>query len=372
MSVARLLAVARKEAIQIRRDPRSLGMAFVIPMLLLFLYGYALTLDVKDVDTVVWDQDRTAESREFVRGIEASGYFRVLRAARSLGDVQAAIDAGEAKVGLVIPLNFARDLERGRRTPVQALLDGSDANTATIAMGYLEAATARYSARLTVSRAGLAPIPADARLRVWFNADLKSKNYIVPGLIAVIMMVIAALLTSLTIAREWERGTMEQLIATPIRVSELLAGKLLPYSVIGLLDVALAASAGTFVFGVPFRGSPALLLGLAVIFLLGALSLGLLVSIHARSQLVASQVAVMATFLPAFLLSGFVFDINNMPAWLRLITYAVPARYFVAILKGLFLKGVGAQALVTEAAFLILFGLVVVALAARGFRKRLA
>lgn len=371
MRLARLLAVARKEAIHIRRDPRSLGMAFVIPMLLLFLYGYALTLDVKDVETVVWDQDRSAASREFVAGIEASGYFRIVSAASSLGEVQGAIDGGDAKVGLVIPPNFARDLGRSRSTPLQALLDGSDANTATIALGYLDAATARYSAALTVSRTGVPAMPADARLRIWFNADLKSKNYIVPGLIAVIMMVIAALLTSLTIAREWERGTMEQLVATPIRVPELLIGKLLPYFVIGLLDVALAASVGTFVFGVPFRGSPPLLLGLSVIFLLGALSLGLLVSIHARSQLVASQVAVMATFLPAFLLTGFVFDINNMPRWLQLITYAVPARYFVAILKGLFLKGVGLGALLTETAFLVLFALVVMTLAARGFHKRL-
>ena len=209
------------------------------------------------------------------------------------------------------------------------------------------------------------------RLRVWYNPELQSKNYIVPGLIAVIMMVIAALLTSLTIAREWERGTMEQLIATPIRVPELILGKLLPYFGIGVIDVMLAALAGTLVFRVPFRGSVVLFLGLSLIFLLGALSLGMLISIKAKSQLVASQVAMVVTFLPSFLLSGFMYDIGNMPGWLQAITHAFPARYFVTILKGIFLKGIGLRMLGTEAAFLTLFTLIVMAAANRKFQKTL-
>ncbi len=214
-------------------------------------------------------------------------------------------------------------------------------------------------------------LPVEGRPRVWFNPELQSKNYIVPGLIAVIMMVIAALLTSLTVAREWERGTMEQLIATPIRVPELILGKLLPYVGIGFVDVVLSVLVGTTVFGVPFRGSLPLLLILSLVFLLGALGLGMLVSIKTKSQILASQAAMVVTFLPAFLLSGFVFDIANMPGWLQAITHVVPARYFVTILKGIFLKGVGLRVLGMEVLFLALFSLVVMTAAHRAFRKSL-
>ena len=373
MRLARLLAVARKEVIQIRRDRRSLGMAFVIPMILLFLFGYALTLDVDNLKTIVYDQDRTAVSGDFLARFEESGYFSVVASAKSYEDVEWALDSGKAQVALVIPRNFARDLDLGRHVPVQALLDGSDSNTATIAVSYLEAIGGRYSNQIFLDRAGLArrSPPVESRLRVWYNPELQSKNYIVPGLIAVIMMVIAALLTSLTIAREWERGTMEQLIATPIRVPEMVLGKLLPYFGIGVIDVTLAALAGTLVFRVPFRGSVVLFLGLSLIFLLGALSLGMLISIKAKSQLVASQVAMVVTFLPSFLLSGFMYDIGNMPGWLQAITHAFPARYFVTILKGIFLKGSGLRMLGTEAGFLALFALIVTLAANRQFRKSL-
>jgi ABC-2 type transport system permease protein len=373
MRPARLLAVAKKEVIQIRRDPRSLGMAFVIPMILLFLFGYALTLDVDNLKTIVYDQDRTAVSRDFLARFEESGYFTVVAAARKYGDLEWALDSGKAQVALVIPRNFAQDMDLGRQVPVQALLDGSDSNTATIALAYLTGIAGRYSNQIVAERAGLArhDPPVENRLRVWYNPELQSKNYIVPGLIAVIMMVIAALLTSLTIAREWERGTMEQLIATPVRVPELVLGKLLPYFGIGFIDVALSALAGRLVFRVPFRGSVALFLGLSLLFLLGALSLGMLISIKAKSQLVASQVAMVVTFLPSFLLSGFMFDIGNMPGWLQVITHALPARYFVTILKGIFMKGIGLHMLGVEAAFLALFALIVTAAANRKFQKNL-
>jgi ABC-2 type transport system permease protein len=373
MRLARLLAVARKESIQIRRDSRSLGMAFVIPMILLFLFGYALTMDVDNLRTIVFDQDQTTVSREFLSRFEDSRYFSVVVRAKEYRDVEQALDSGQAQVGLVIPRNFARDLERGRTVPVQALLDGSDSNTATIATSYLEAVSSRYSNQLVAERAsfGGRASPVEGRLRVWYNPELLSKNYLVPGLIAVIMMVIAALLTSLTVAREWERGTMEQLIATPIQVPELVLGKLLPYFGIGLIDVVLAVLASTLVFRVPFRGSVALLLGLSLVFLLGALSLGMLISIKTKSQLVASQVAMVVTFLPSFLLSGFMYDIGNMPGWLQAITTVFPARYFVTILKGIFLKGIGLRVLGTQALFLGIFALVVTVAANRKFRKNL-
>ncbi len=372
MRVARLLAVARKEVIQIRRDPRSLGMAFVIPMILLFLFGYALTLDVDNLKTIVYDQDRTAASRGFLKVFTESGYFTVVALAKDHRDVEWALDSGKAQVGLVLPRNFARDLDLGRQVPVQALLDGSDSNTATIAISYLEAISSRYSNQIVMEQAGLArrSPPVENRLRIWYNPELQSKNYIVPGLIAVIMMVIAALLTSLTIAREWERGTMEQLIATPIRVPELVLGKLLPYFGIGFIDVALSAAVGILVFRVPLRGNMALLLGLSLVFLLGALSLGMLISIKAKSQLVASQVAMVVTFLPSFLLSGFMYDIGNMPGWLQAITYAFPARYFVTILKGIFLKGSTLALLSGQALLLAVYGAIVFTAATRKFRKK--
>ncbi len=369
----RLLAVARKEAIQIRRDARSLAMAFAIPMLLIVMYGFALTLDVNNLPTIVYDQDRSAASREFLRGFTESGYFTVVATARAWLEIERALDGGRAQVALVVPPNFARDLDLGRRVAVQALLDGSDANTATIATGYVEAIARRFSERLVVENAGgiVRPPAVEGRLRVWYNADLQSKNFIVPGLIAVIMMVIAAMLTSLTVAREWERGTMEQLAATPIRVGELVAGKLLPYFVIGVLDVALAVGAATLLFGVPLRGRPLLLLAFSTVFLLGAVSLGLFISIKTRSQLLASQMAILTTFLPSFLLSGFAFDIANMPRALQLVTYAVPARYFVTALKAIFLKGVGLEVLWPQALLLLAFAGAVTVLAIRSFKKSL-
>jgi ABC-2 type transport system permease protein len=256
------------------------------------------------------------------------------------------------------------------------IADGSDSNTATIALGYAEVVTQGYSQDVALSEirrlSGVTPVlPLELRPRVWFNADLESKNYIIPGLIAVIRMMIAALLTSLTVAREWERGTMEQLISTPLRSEELILGKLLPYFVIGLVDVLFAVLMGQFLFHVPLRGSVALLFGLGAVFLTGALALGMVISIVTKSQLVANQVAMVVTFLPSFLLSGFMFAISNMPRPIRLVTYLVPARYFVALLKGIYLKGVGLEILGGEAALLVLFAAVVLAVARATFKKRL-
>ena len=215
-------------------------------------------------------------------------------------------------------------------------------------------------------------LPLEARPRVWFNPELQSKNYIIPGLIAVIMMVIAALLTSLTIAREWERGTMEQLIATPVQGGELILGKLVPYFAIGMLDVLLAVLMGEFVFHVPLRGSVALVFGMASIFLIGTLAMGMLISIVLKNQLLASQVAMVTTFLPAFLLSGFMFAIANMPKPIQIATHIIPARYFIALLRGIYLKGVGLEILGGQAALLTVYAIVMVALANAKFRKKLS
>jgi len=376
MNVRRVGAVARKEFLHVIRDFRSLIMAIAIPILMLLLFGYALTLDVDNVPLAVWDQSGTERSRELVSRFDGSPYFSLRMGVGNYGELVRAIDEGRVLVGLVIPRDFAQQVEAGRDAPVQLIVDGSDSNTATIAIGYAQVVTQIYSldmlAEQTNRRGGRAlQIPLDVRPRVWFNEELESRNFIIPGLIAVIMMVISAMLTSLTIAREWERGTMEQLISTPVKGTELILGKLLPYFVIGLLDVTLAVVMGQFLFHVPLRGNVALLFGLAVIFLTGALAMGMVVSIVAKSQLLSSQVAMVATFLPAFLLSGFVFTIANMPQAIQLVTYIVPARYFVAILKGIYLKGVGLEILAGEAGLLVVYGAVMVLLANVKFKKKL-
>lgn len=376
MNARRVWAVARKEFLHVVRDWRSLVMGIAIPMRLLVLFGYALTLDVDDVPLIIWDQSHSPISRDFVSRFDASPYFSLRRYVSSYREVERMIDDGRALVALVIPTGFASDLESGRAAPVQVIIDGSDSNNATIVMGYVDAIARSYSQNLAlqeVRRITDRPLqtPLDMRPRVWFNADLESKNYIIPGLIAVIMMVIAALLTSLTIAREWENGTMEQVISTPLKGPELILGKLLPYFGIGMLDVVLAVLMGEFVFDVPLRGSVGLLFGMAAIFLAGALSLGVLISIVTKSQLLASQLAMILTFLPAFLLSGFIYDIDNMPQILQVITYLVPARYFVALLRGIYLKGIGLETLGVEAALLTAFAIVVALLANLAFKKKM-
>ncbi|MEN6450955.1 MAG: ABC transporter permease [Thermoguttaceae bacterium] len=382
MNLRRVSAVARKEVLHVVRDYRSLLMALATPGFLLTLFGYALTLDVDNVPMVVWDQSQTARSRELIsRFANANGqgprYFSIRAPVYNYADMVRAIDRREAMMGLTIPRDFAQRLDAGRDAPVQLIVDGSDSNTATIAIGYAEVVAQIYALDLTVEqnqRRGSQPlmIPLDVRPRVWFNEDLESRNYIIPGLIAVIMMVIAAMLTSLTVAREWERGTMEQLIATPVKPGELILGKLTPYFAIGICDVAIAVAMSEFVFHVPLRGNVALLFGMSAIFLIGALAMGLLVSIVTKSQLLSSQVAVLTTFLPGFLLSGFIFTIANMPKAIQFVTYLISARYFVTILKGIYLKGVGLEILAAEALFLIVYATVMVFLARVKLKKKLA
>lgn len=375
MKLQRVAAVARKEFIHILRDPRSLGMGIAIPMLLLFLFGYALTLDVDRVPLMVWDQSGTTESRDLISRFSGSRYFTLTGHAVTYREIERAIDRRDVLMALVIPPDFARKLRTGAAAPIQAILDGSDANTATIALGYAEAVTQSWSQRITVEQSKrLSPLPTvgrvDVRPRVWFNTDMASRNYIFPGLIAVIMMVISALLTSLTVAREWETGTMEQLISTPLRGPELIAGKLIPYFAIGILDFILSVLVGEFIFDIPLRGSLGLLFAMSLIFLLCALAFGLLISIITKNQRLASQIAMVTTMLPAFLLSGFIFPLDTMPAPIQAISRIVTATYFVTILRGIYLKGVGLEILGKEAVFLAIFGLAVVVISVKKFRKK--
>lgn len=369
-SLMRLKAIAGKEIIQIRRDPRSLLLAFAVPVLLLVIFGYAISWDIRHIALAVLDEDRSPESRELIDAFRASGYFDLERQLERAGEIEDLLDRGGAQIVLVIPPDFAERLGTTSPPQVQAVVDGSDANTATIVIAYAEAISVQYSTRL---RASVRParFPVEVASRVWYNEELLSRNMIVPGLVAVIMSIIAALLTSLTIAREWERGTMEQLASTPVSRLEVVVGKLIPYTAIGLIDIAITVILGIALFRVPFRGSVLLLFVLSLLFLIGALGFGIFISAVAKSQMLATQAAMVVTYLPALLLSGFMFSIDAMPPLLRAITYLIPARYFLVVTRGIFLKGVGVDVLRTQAVLMLLFAIVGLGLAVAKFRKEI-
>jgi ABC-2 type transport system permease protein len=370
MNRTRLLAIARKEFLQIRRDARSLYLAFVLPLLLLMLFGYAISFDIRNIRMAILDQSGSAASRELIESFRSSRYFTIVARLSRLGDADRVLGEGHAKLVMVVPPTFAADLGSGREAEVQLLLDGSDANTATIAQNYADAIVAGYSTRV-VLRGRSVTLPVRAESRVWYNETLESRNMIVPGLVAVIMSIIAAMLTALTIAREWERGTMEQLAATPVHRLEVVIGKLLPYVGIGLFDVAVATVMGLVVFHVPLRGNVVLLAVMTLLFLIGALGLGMFISAAMKSQILATQVAMIATFLPALLLSGFIFSISTMPLALKAVSRVVPARYYVSVTKGIFLKGVGLDVLAVDGVAMVIFAVVGLALAIRVFHKEI-
>ncbi len=376
MSIRRIKALTRKEFIQMSRDIRSLMGALFNPLLMIFLFGYALSLDVDRIPTVVLDFDGTPVSREFIHRLTDSRYFTLVRYLERDGDVDSSLARGEALMALVIPRDFASKVKQGIKAPIQVVFDGSDSNTATIALGYLKAVAAGFDIALQeqrIRRAGLRMVdmPLEARVRVWFNPELKSKNFIIPGLTGVIMMAICSVMTALSVSKEKETGTLEQLISTPITSLELLLGKLLPYLAVGLVDLALVVGAAVLIFGVPFRGSYIDLFITSLIFLIGSLSWGLFVSVVAKSQIQASQISLISAFLPSFLLSGFIYPIENMPVVLQALTFIVPARYFVEILKGLFLQGVGLTVLWPQVLALVIYAVLVFNLARKRFTKRI-
>jgi len=363
--------MSRKEWLQLRRDRRSLTLAFVLPFVLLVFFGYAISFDVDNLAIAVLDQDGTPESREVIAAFESTGFFAVDRRIDSAAEIDGLLTRGIVTGVMTIPPGFAADLAApGRTAEIQLLLDGSDANTATIAANLAGAIAAAHGFDAIADGRELRP-PVRLESRAWYNPQLESRHMIVPGLIAVIMSMIAAMLTALTIAREWERGTMEQLAATPVTRVEVVLGKLLPYLLIGVFDVAATVGAGMLIFGTPLNGSVILLALLTVFFLVGALGLGIIISAIVKSQVLATQVAMVVTYLPALLLSGFMFDIASMPPVLRAITYLVPARYFITVTRGIFLKGVGISVLWPQALLMFAFAVVGVALATRAFRKEL-
>jgi ABC-2 type transport system permease protein len=346
LNIIHIKAIAKKEFYHLIRDFRSLYLAFIIPLLLIVMFGYALNLDVNNVKTVVVDYDNTELSRDFIRILDASSYFHVIQ---HLSDTAAAtgyLDRGRTTMAIIIPPDWTRNIKADRETALQVLLDGSDPNFAGISRGYITAFVERYNFDRLIdflNRQGMERInpPVEARIRVWFNEDLESRNFIVPGIIAIIIMIVGAMLTSLIIAREYENGTMETILSLPIRAGEFLTGKAIPYFLIGIADVLVAVFMGQALFGIVMRSNFWLMVLASSLYLLVALSLGLLISIVTKSQLVANICAVLVTYLPSLLLSDFVFPVVNMPTVLQLITYVVPATYFIDILNGLYLRNLG-------------------------------
>jgi ABC-2 type transport system permease protein len=373
----RIVAIARKEALQVVRDPRSLMIALALPLMQMFLFGYGIKLDVDHVPLCIVDQDGSARSRDLLDRFAASRYFDVDFVAPALAPVARRIDSGSCKLAVVVPAGFSHRLADHGTGTVQLLVDGTDSNTATIAAGYALSLVSAYSGVVQLEaiqrRGGTLQTltPVDVRSRVWFNEQLESSWFIIPGVVALVMATVGAQLTSLTIAREWERGTMELLVSTPVTPMELMTGKLCPYFGIGMVDAAICLALAVGWFGVPFRGTLFTLLATTSLFLLVVLSIGYALSVAIRSQVGASQVALIVTMLPTTLLSGFSFPIDQMPAPVRAVTYLVSARYYVTILKSVFLKGATVAELAWPIALLALYAAVLVTVAARAFRKTL-
>jgi ABC-2 type transport system permease protein len=366
----------RKEAIQIRRDPRSLSIVIVMPVLLMLLFGYGVSLDTKRIPTCIFDRDSSPQSRALIARFRASEYFNVVEQVDNYRALTRAIDVGRARLAVVIPTDFARRLNDGGPVAVQVIADATDDNSANLGISYSDGVIRSFSSQVQLDWRERNGLPASAPAlkvdqRTWFNEDLESSVFIVPGVIAIVMAVIGTFLTSLTIAREWERGTMEQLISTPVTPLEILIGKLVPYFAIGMADTALCAWMAVTFFGVPFHGNWGVLFLSSALFLTAVLMLGYFLSVVAKTQLAASQLALVSTFMPAFLLSGFLYPVEQMPAAIRWFTHLIPARYYVTLVKALFLKGSPVAWLRPQLVALGIFALVLGALATTTFHKRL-
>ena len=373
----RLAAIVRKEMIQIRRDLPSLLITLGMPILLLLAFGYGVSFDIKRIPVYVYDREGSQQSQDLLKHFQASEYFSVVQSVASYSALVQAIDAGQCRLAIVIPQDYSQKLSAGGPVSIQALLDAADNNTANVSISYGEAVMQAYNRQIQLDwleRHGLSSLQPSLSVdaRTWFNEDLESMANIVPGVVAIVMAVIGSFLASLTIAREWERGTMEQLISTPVTPLELMLGKLVPYFLIGMLDTALCVIMAVWWFQVPFRGQWSVFFFSSTLFLMVVLSLGYFISVVAKSQLAASQAALIVTFLPAFLLSGFIYPIDQMPVVIQLITHIIPARYFMTITRDVFLKGTSIPLFLDELLALAVFALLLTVLATRSFHKKLS
>ncbi len=370
-----IFEIIKKEFYQIRQDKRMLGVSIVAPILQVFLLGYAATTDIKNSTMVVCDMDRTAESRTFVESFTTSGYFIPLYSVQKPDEATRYIEEAKANIILVIPRGFARKLFGREQAQVQVVLDGTDANTANILLTYATQIVTSYGRRVVAEYSTLPSRMSVPQIlpepRVWFNPDLKSANYMVPGVVAMVLMIITMTLTSVGVVKEREVGTLEQILVTPIKPHEFILGKLMPFVVIGFVDTLLVLAVARYWFEIPLAGSLVLLFALSAIFILTTLGLGLFISTIARSQGQAMMIAQFFFFMPFIFLSGFTFPIANMPGWIQLLTYLIPLRYFLEIVRGIFLKGTDLSHLWPQAAALLAFGIIILSLSVKRFRQTL-
>jgi len=371
---SRIFSIIRKEFLQIFRDPRTLAMIIIMPIMQLFLLGYAATTDVKNISMTVWDQSKTIQSRNLLDAFRAADYFVIEHSVGSLEEYQALIESGDTRVVLVIPPDYDRRLMEGN-AQVLMVLDGSDATVGATALSTARLVGQAYSTKIMSEQSSLAgriapSAPVEVRTQVWYNPDLNSAFFNIPGVIGMILSFITSILTATTIVRERERGTIEQLIVTPIRSWELIAGKLLPYVILGFIETFEILLIGHWWFGVPIRGSGGLIILTAGLFLMSSLGIGLLASTMANTQQEA-MMTVMMFNLPMIFLSGFFFPIAAMPKFLQIVSYAIPLRYYLTIIRSLLIKGVGLAAIQSEVIALIIFGVVIMGAASLRFRKRL-
>lgn len=372
----RILAIARKEFIHIMRDKRTLGVILIMPLLQLFLYAYALSFDVKQLPTATLDLDRSAYSRQYIDALSQSNYFTVNNGLTSYTQVDQALESNADKVVVVVAPGFGNEIAAGRAGQVQVLVDGSDANSAQIGSAYAGALSRIFGAKTAVSQLeakGYSTSSASglsSATRTWYNPEGRSAAYFVPGLIVVLVTMVTVLQTANTLVKEKENGTYEQLVVSPIKKIELMVGKIAPWAVIGALDIVVIASVGILVFQIPFRGSVAIFAVASLLYVICTLGLGLIVSARATSVDSANQLAALVSFLPTFMLSGFVFPISSLPAALQWLSYLFPARYFMVIVRTVFLKGGSLAVLWPQLAGLLVFAIAIVALAASLYRER--
>jgi ABC-2 type transport system permease protein len=370
----RVLHLMRKELLELRQDPRLFGIVIIAPILQLTILGYAATTDVKDVPIVVVDADRSSASRELITRFEASANFTVVAVLRSTNDIDEWLEDGRAWMALSVPAQYGETIHRGATAIIQVVADGTDSNSTNVALGYARVLLAGYTEDLIAARlGGRAPERlVSASVRVWFNPDLESRDFMIPGIVALLLLVVTTNLSAMAIVREKEVGTLEQLNVTPLARWELIAGKLLPYALIGIIDVVLVLVVAIGWFEVPMRGSLALLFAMSLVYLLTTLGLGLFISSISSTQQQAMMTATFFFLTPMIYLSGFIFPIENMPAWIQPATYLIPLRYFLVILRGLFLKGVGLETFWPEALALFSWGVAILWLATIRSSKRLA
>ncbi len=372
-----IIQIMIKEFLQLKRDPRLFGIVFLAPVIQLIVLGYAANMDVNTVHTAVFDQDKTAASRDFVEKFERSGYFQIDDYVDSYKQIDDDINSNKVLWALVIPKDFEKKINRMESAPVQTIFDGSDGNKTSIAFGYLQGIASSYSKSILLEnadRTGM-KVPAAGSLipavRVWYNPDLKTRVFMVPSIMGLILMIITTILMSMAIVKEREIGTLEQLIVTPIKPSQLIIGKLVPFGILGFIDVLIVLSVMIFWFGIGVRGSFVFLVASSFLFVLSTLGIGLFISTISKTQQQAMMVAQFGIMMPMIYLSGFAFPIENMPKIIQYITYLIPLRYYITILRGVILKGASFFELIPETGMLLLFGILILFLSAKRFKKRL-